>query len=62
MTDKPEALSIRYLVRIKDPSTNRRCDVYVSSDRDLESLLFFLRKSKSLDYDVRDLREDSSDY
>ena len=61
MTDKPKALSIRYLARIKDPSTNRSCDVYVSSDRDLESLLFFLRKSKVLDYDVRDLRKDSFD-
>ena len=58
MTDRPEALSIRYLVSIKDPSTDRRCDAYLSSDRDLESLLFFLRGSKGLEYDVRDLKKE----
>ena len=54
-------MSIRYLVRIKEPSTNRRCDAYFSSDRDLESLLFFMRFGKDLQYDVRDLKKEPLD-
>jgi hypothetical protein len=61
MIETKKVLSIRYIVRIKEPSTNRGCHVYFSSDRDLESLLLFLRFGKDLQYDVRDLRKDPLD-
>ena len=53
--------SMRYVVRITDPATNRRCEVYFCSDRDLESLLLFLKSGKPLDYEIRDLRKQTLD-
>jgi hypothetical protein len=51
---------MRYCVRITDPTTNRHCDVYVAGDRDLETLLLFLKCATGLAYEVRDLKKESS--
>ncbi len=51
---------MRYCVRITDPTTNRHCDVYIASDRDLETLLFFLKCATGLAYVVRDLKKEGS--
>ncbi len=56
-----EATSVRYSVRIKDPDASRNCEVYVSTDWDLEVLLFFLRFVPGLGYDVGDLRVEKRD-
>jgi hypothetical protein len=53
--------SMKYVVRITDPATNRRCEVYFCSDRDLESLLLFLGSEKRLDYEIKDLRKQTLD-
>jgi hypothetical protein len=53
--------SMRYVVRITDPATNRRCEVYFCSDRDLESLLLFLGSEKRLDFEIKDLRKQTLD-
>ena len=53
--------SMRYVVRITDPATNRRCEVYFCSDRDLESLLLFLGSEKHLDFEIKDLRKQTLD-
>ncbi len=55
------ATSVKYSVRIKYPPTARKCEVYVSSDWDLEVLLFFLRSVPGLEYDVGDLRLEKFD-
>jgi len=57
MKETREVPTIKYLVRIKDPANNRRCDVYVSTDWDLELLLLFLRSVTGLEYDVSDLKK-----
>ncbi len=56
------ATSVKYSVRIKDPPTTRKCEVYVSSDWDLEVLLFFLRSVPGLEYEVGDLRLEKFDF
>jgi len=61
MKETQKASSIKYSLTIKDPPTNRKCDVYFSSDWDLESLLLFLGSAGGLEYDVRDLREEALD-
>lgn len=55
------ASPIRYSVRIKDSTTDRKSEVYISGDLDLESLLFFLRSGGDLEYDVRDLEREVQD-
>jgi len=52
---------MKYVMRITDPATNRRSEVYFCSDRDLESLLFFLGSEKRLKFDVKDLRKQTVD-
>jgi hypothetical protein len=54
-------LDIRYVLRIEDSLTSRGCDVYVSTDWDLEFLLLFLRSATGVEYHVRDLRKEVSD-
>jgi hypothetical protein len=53
--------SMRYVVRITDPATNRRCEVYFCSDRDLECLLLFLGSEKRLNFEIKDLRKQTLD-
>lgn len=52
---------IKYLVRINDPANDRRCEVYVSTDWDLEVLLLFLRSVTGLEYDVSQLKKEALD-
>ena len=54
-------LDIKYVLRIEDSVTNRGCDVYVSTDWDLESLFLFVKSVTGLEYHVRDLRKEASD-
>ena len=61
MKQTQEILSVKYSIRIQDPTTNRRCDVYVSAEWDLESLLLFLRSIPNLECDVRDVRTERLD-
>ncbi len=61
MKETQEASSIRYSLRIRDPATNKKCDVYISSDWDLESLLLFLRSAGVLEYDVSSLKRGALD-
>jgi hypothetical protein len=61
MKASQEASSIKYAVRIRDPSTNRTCEAYLSTDWDLESLLLFLRTGGRLECDVRDTETDELD-
>jgi len=52
---------MRYAVKITDPSTERRCEVYVATDEDLGVLLLFLKSADGLEHEVRDLKEESPD-
>lgn len=52
---------MRYAVKIIDPSTERHCEVYVASDEDLETLLFFLKCTTDLKHEVRDLKKEPQD-
>ncbi len=62
MREGRQASFLRYAVRIKDTSTDSKCEVYVSSDLDLECLLLFLRMFTGLEYDVRGLRRETLDF
>jgi hypothetical protein len=50
---------VRYAVKIIDPATDRQCEVFVATDRDLEVLLLFLKCAKNLRHEVRDLNRES---
>jgi hypothetical protein len=50
---------MRYAVKIVDPSTERKCEVYVATDKDLEILLLFLKCATGLKYEVMDLKKES---
>ena len=56
-----ELLGIKYFLKIKDPVTNRECNVYMSTESDLEFLLLLLKPATGLQYDVKDLKKDSLD-
>ena len=53
--------AVRYVVKILDPRTNRKCEVYASSDWELELLLLFLRSPGTLEWDVTDVRMRAED-
>jgi hypothetical protein len=57
-----EALgTMRYVVKIVDPSTERQCEVYVATDKDLEILLLFLKCAAGLKHEVMDLKKEDTD-
>jgi hypothetical protein len=56
-----ELLGIKYFLKIKDPVTNRECNVYMSTESDLEFLLLLLKPATGLQYDVKELKKDSLD-
>jgi len=53
--------AVRYVVKVLDPRTNRKCEVYTSSDWELEFLLLFLRSPRTLEWDVTDVRMEAED-
>jgi len=56
-----ELVGIKYLLKIKDSVTNRECDLYVPTESDLELLLLLLKPATGLQYDVKELKNDSLD-
>ena len=56
-----EGEAMRYSVKIVDPSTDRQCEVFVATDRDLETLLLFLTGATGLKNEVRELTEGMPD-
>jgi len=59
--ESQRASSIKYLVRLEDTAMNRGCNVYLSTDWDLELLLLFLRSITGLEHDIKDVKKESLD-
>ncbi|MBW2058710.1 MAG: hypothetical protein JRH07_11745 [Deltaproteobacteria bacterium] len=52
---------MRYALKISDPATDRQCEVYVETDKDLEVLLLFLKRCPGLEHEVRELKDEPRD-